>query len=168
MDSDTFRSLPTEIQYEIIQDLKLKSRQTSWARLDEMIRKSKTSLDFSKQQIQHLVHRNVMTQRLFDINSTVGNEKKLQPVRIASERGKQYVLVKNEDVTEGLGWKLPGLHVDKGTADKPLLEEDIQEEPDSSDDDTKQNETTYVTLISQLTFLNCIVIDFCSKRRSQG
>jgi len=107
-----------------------------------MIRKSKTSLDFSKQQIQHLVHRNVMTQRLFDINSTVGNEKNLQPVRIASERGKQYVLVKNEDVTEGLGWKLPGLHVEKGTADKPLLEEDIQEEPDSSDDDTKENGTT--------------------------
>ncbi|KAI9288150.1 hypothetical protein BC943DRAFT_184973 [Umbelopsis sp. AD052] len=141
VDSDTFRSLPTEIQYELIQDLKLKSRQTSWARLDEMIRKSKTSLDFSKQQIQHLMHRNVMTQRLLDVNSAVSNVKDLQPVRIASERGKQYVLVKNEDVTEGLGWKLPGLHYDKGTADKPLLEEDIQEEEDDSDDDdTKGNE----------------------------
>jgi DNA excision repair protein ERCC-5 len=143
VDSDTFRSLPTEIQYELIQDLKLKSRQTSWARLDEMIRKSKTSLDFSKQQIQHLVHRNVMTQRLLDVNSAVGNAKNLQPVRIASERGKQYVLVKNEDVTEGLGWKLPGLHSDKGTADKPLLEEDIQEEEDDdSDDGTQERETT--------------------------
>jgi DNA excision repair protein ERCC-5 len=135
VDSDTFRSLPTEIQYELIQDLKLKSRQTSWARLDEMIRKSKTSLDFSKQQIQHLMHRNVMTQRLLDVNSAVSNEKNLQPVRIASERGKQYVLVKNEDVSEGLGWKLPGLHNDKGTADKPLLEEDIQEENDIVDDE---------------------------------
>ena len=122
-----FRSLPTELQYEIIQDLKLKSRQTSWARLDEMIRKSKTSIDFSKQQIQHLMHRNVMTQRLLDVNSAVGNETNAQPVRIASERGRQYVLVKNEDVTQGLGWKLPGSH-EKGTEDKPLLEEDIDEQ----------------------------------------
>src|ERR1700731_3480786 len=110
-----FRALPTELQYEIIQDLKLKSRQTSWARLDEMIRKSRTSLDFSKQQIQHLMHRNVITQRLLDVNSAVGNETKVQPIRIAGERGRQYVLVKNEDVSEGLGWKLPGLHNGKGT-----------------------------------------------------
>jgi DNA excision repair protein ERCC-5 len=132
-----FRALPTELQYEIIQDLKLKSRQTSWARLDEMIRKSRTSLDFSKQQIQHLMHRNVMTQRLLDVNSAVGNETKVQPIRIAGERGRQYVLVKNEDVSEGLGWKLPGLHNGKGTEEKPLLEEDIQEDDESDEKESK-------------------------------
>lgn len=137
VDSDMFRSLPTELQYEIIQDLKLKSRQTSWARLDEMIRKSITSLDFSKQQIQHLMHRNVMTQRLLDVNSSVGNEAKMQPVRIASERGRQYVLVKNEEVAEGLGWKLPGLNSDKGTEAKPLLEEDIQDEEEMEEEEKK-------------------------------
>ncbi|KAG2178106.1 hypothetical protein INT43_003359 [Umbelopsis isabellina] len=137
VNSDMFKMLPTELQYEIIQDLKLKSRQTSWARLDEMIRKSRTSLDFSKQQIQHLVHRNVMTQRLFDVNSTVGNEAKSQPVRIASERGRQYVLVKNEDLKAGLGWKLPGSK-DAGTEDQPILEEDLENheiESDESDDE---------------------------------
>ncbi|KAJ2964977.1 hypothetical protein NQZ79_g88 [Umbelopsis isabellina] len=141
VNSDMFKSLPTELQYEIIQDLKLKSRQTSWARLDEMIRKSRTSLDFSKQQIQHLMHRNVMTQRLFDVNSTVGNEAKSQPVRIASERGRQYVLVKNEDLNAGLGWKLPGSN-DAGTQDSPILEEDLEnrheiESVESEDEEPK-------------------------------
>ncbi|GAB5586597.1 DNA repair protein rad2 [Umbelopsis nana] len=139
VDSEMFRALPTELQYEIIQDLKLKSRQTSWARLDEMIRKSRTSLDFSKQQIQHLMHRNVMTQRLLDVNSAVGNETKVQPIRIAGERGRQYVLVKNEDVSEGLGWKLPGLHNGKGTEEKPLLEEDIQEDDESDEKESNHD-----------------------------
>jgi DNA excision repair protein ERCC-5 len=135
-----FRSLPTELQYEIIQDLKLKSRQTSWARLDEMIRKSRTSLDFSKQQIHHLMHRNVMTQRLLDVNSTVGNETKSQPVRIASERGRQYVLVKNEDLKAGLGWKLPGANDGAGTQDQPILAEELDNDHDNSSEDEEDEE----------------------------
>lgn len=79
-----------------------------------------------------------MTQRLFDVNSTVGNEAKSQPVRIASERGRQYVLVKNEDLKAGLGWKLPGSK-DAGTQDRPILEEDMEDhheiESDKSEDE---------------------------------
>ncbi|KAM3583808.1 DNA repair protein rad2 [Umbelopsis sp. WA50703] len=141
VDSDMFRSLPTELQYEIIQDLKLKSRQTSWARLDEMIRKSRTSLDFSKQQIHHLMHRNVMTQRLLDVNSTVGNETKSQPVRIASERGRQYVLVKNEDLKAGLGWKLPGANDGAGTQDQPILAEELDNDHDNEAEDEEDEES---------------------------
>ncbi|KAI9309591.1 hypothetical protein BJ944DRAFT_172698 [Cunninghamella echinulata] len=116
MDSATFHALPTEIQYEIIQDLKLKSRQTSWDRLNNMIRHSSTAMDFSKQQILQLKHRNEMTQRVLKMNDMVGQDnnsttsttKTMAPSRIASERGKAYLLVKNEKIEEGLGWKLPG------------------------------------------------------------
>ena len=36
IDSELFRSLPTETQYEIIGELRLKSRQTSWDKIQEM------------------------------------------------------------------------------------------------------------------------------------
>ncbi|KAI7898658.1 uncharacterized protein BX663DRAFT_442633 [Cokeromyces recurvatus] len=108
IDSEAFHALPTEIQYEIIQERTWKSRTTSAARLDEMVRGSKTALDFSKQQIKQLQYRNEMRQRLLNVNNA-SNGISVEPVRIASERGREYILYKNENIDEGLGWKLPGL-----------------------------------------------------------
>ncbi|KAI8877741.1 PIN domain-like protein [Backusella circina FSU 941] len=115
IDSEAFSHLPPEIQYEIIQDIKVKSRQTSWARLESMVRGSKTALDFSKFQIKNLKHRNEVMQRLLKMNTVAAGDTEVEAVRVASERGKEYVLYKNEDISEGLGWKLPGL-----TAERPL------------------------------------------------
>ena len=47
--SPAFRELPTEVQYEIIGDMRLKSRQTSYKRLQKMLRNARTPLDFSKE-----------------------------------------------------------------------------------------------------------------------
>jgi DNA excision repair protein ERCC-5 len=44
--SAAFRELPTEVQYEIIGDLHLKSRQTSYRRLQSMLKNALTPLDF--------------------------------------------------------------------------------------------------------------------------
>ena len=110
IDSEAFMNLPPEIQFEIVRDLGMESRKTSWARLDEMVRKSRTALDFSKQQIKLLVHRNDMTQRILQINerpNTRGADHQ-QATRVAGERSREYMLVKNENIDEGLGWKLPG------------------------------------------------------------
>ncbi|CEP16477.1 hypothetical protein [Parasitella parasitica] len=108
IDSEAFFALPPEVQYEVIQDLMWKSRSTSWARLDDMVRESKTALDFSKQQIKLLKHRHKMSQRLMEASSASSGTQ-IEPTRVAGERGRQYVLYKNEDISQGLGWKLPGL-----------------------------------------------------------
>ncbi|KAI9263682.1 hypothetical protein BY458DRAFT_237869 [Sporodiniella umbellata] len=131
VDSDTFQALPPEIQYEVIQDLKLKSRQTSWARLDQMVRSSKTDLDFSKQQIKLLKHRNEMTQRVMQMNTVAGGAADSEPSRVAGERGRQYVLYKNDDMSQGLGWSLPGL-----SSSNPL-EIDISKPSKKETKDTK-------------------------------
>jgi DNA excision repair protein ERCC-5 len=140
--SPAFRELPTDVQYEIIGDLRLKSRQTSHTRLEKMLSSSRTAMDFSKAQIRGLSERNRLTQQLLMTTNSMGNEIDhhiMIPVRIAAERNREYVLVKNEGPTGG--WSLT--IKDLGTKEKP-----IHVRPDSDDDDDMEevqiNEPAYV------------------------
>lgn len=123
--SPAFRDLPTEVQYEIIGDLRLKSRQTSYKRLQNMLKKAKTPMDFSKEQIKNLKQRNALTQQLLVTTDNIGKAHIEIPIRIASERNKEYLLIKNEG--EGGGWIL-GVR-DEGTRSKPI---EIDQEPKST------------------------------------
>ena len=118
--SEAFRSLPTEVQYEIIGDLRLRSRQTSFKRLQNMLKNSETPMDFSKEQIKGLKERNRLTQQLLTTTDTMGKAHVEIPIRIAGERNREYVLVKNEG--DGKGWIL-GMR-DVGTRDQPIIVDD--------------------------------------------
>ncbi|KAL1724476.1 hypothetical protein EV715DRAFT_268993 [Schizophyllum commune] len=127
--SPAFRELPTEVQYEIVGDLRLKSRQTSYVRLQNMLQASKTPLDFSKQQIANLQRRNALTQQLLVTTDTIGSAHISIPVRVASERNKQYVLVKNSSA-EG-GWVLGIRDTTGNSVEKPIeidKDEDVKPE----------------------------------------
>lgn len=115
--SPAFRELPTEVQYEIIGDLRLKSRQTSYKRLQNMLKKSRTALDFSKEQIKNLKQRNSLTQQLLVTTDTIGQAHVSIPIRVASERNREYVLIKNEG-KEG-GWVL-GIREEGSSKAKPI------------------------------------------------
>ncbi|CDO70647.1 hypothetical protein BN946_scf184756.g14 [Trametes cinnabarina] len=138
--SPAFRELPTEVQYEIIGDLRLKSRQTSYKRLQSMLRKAKTPLDFSKEQIKNLKQRNALTQQLLVTTDSIGKAHITIPIRIASERNKQYVLIKNEgDVG---GWVL-GIR-DEGTAAKPI---EVDPTPAPVKEDSEDDEMEDVPIV---------------------
>ncbi|KAF9485169.1 PIN domain-like protein [Pholiota conissans] len=133
INSPAFRELPTEVQYEIIGDLRLKSRQTSYARLHKMLKSARTPMDFSKQQIMNLRQRNSLTQQLLMTTDTIGNAHIAIPVRIASERNKEYILMKNEG--EDGGWIL-GIKDIGTTREKPIVldHEETKVAADSGDD----------------------------------
>ncbi|KAF6754385.1 flap structure-specific endonuclease [Ephemerocybe angulata] len=139
VNSPAFRELPTEVQYEIIGDLRLKSRQTSFARLQKMLKHSRTPLDFSKQQILNLKQRNTLTQQLLVTTDTIGSAHISIPVRIASERNKEYVLVKNDD---GSGGWILGVKDTTGTSrEKPIeIDQDPKEEESEEDEDADMEE----------------------------
>ncbi|KAF9267851.1 PIN domain-like protein [Marasmius fiardii PR-910] len=134
--SPAFRELPTEVQYEIVGDLRLKSRQTSYTRLQQMLRNAPTPLDFSKQQIKNLQQRNALTQQLLTTTDTIGKAHIEIPVRIASERNKEYVLLKNEDASGG--WIL-GIR-DDGTEQKPIILDHDNDKDSDEDDDMEEVE----------------------------
>ncbi|KAL4258482.1 XPG/RAD2 endonuclease family protein [Pleurotus pulmonarius] len=135
--SPAFRELPTEVQYEIIGDLRLKSRQTSYNRLQNMLRSARTPLDFSKQQILNLKQRNALTQQLLSTTDSIGKAHIEIPIRIASERNREYVLVKNEGANGG--WIL-GIR-DDGTRDKPIeVDQDDDNLAATNDSDADMDE----------------------------
>ncbi|KAJ1968978.1 DNA repair protein rad2 [Dispira parvispora] len=95
IDSEVFQSLPIELQHEVILDLKNKSRQTSWERVEEMARLAPTGQEFSQLQIKNLVNRNDLMQKYLKVSGMEARTTKFSPSRIASERNREYVLVKN-------------------------------------------------------------------------
>ena len=131
--SPAFRDLPTEVQYEIVGDLRLKSRQTSYKRLQNMLRKAATPLDFSRQQIKNLQQRNALTQQLLMTTDSIGKAHITIPIRIASERNREYLLIKNEGA--GGGWVL-GIR-DEGTRTKPIeIDQDARVPVNDGDSDS--------------------------------
>lgn len=101
-----------------------------------MLRNSHTPLDFSMAQIKNLKQRNALTQQLLETTDSIGRANVVIPVRIASERNKEYVLVKNEGA-EG-GWVL-GLN-DEGTRDKPIEIDDTNQDNQHDDDSDDMEE----------------------------
>ncbi|KAE8537921.1 hypothetical protein D1P53_005982 [Cryptococcus gattii VGV] len=130
IESPEFRALPTEVQYEIIGDLRIRSRQQSHRRLADMLRAAPTPLDFSKAQIKHLSQRNALTQQLLTVTDMVGKAHLTIPVRIAAERNREYVLVK-KDETEGGGW---ALGIREGSKEKPIEIESAEPKTESDHD----------------------------------
>lgn len=122
--SAEFLALPPEVQYEITNDLRLRSRAPNYRRTALMVQSSATALDFSKAQIAGLKVRNNLTQRMWGLAGVEGGLV-AEGGRIAGEKGREYCLIKNEK--EG-GWSL-GIR-NEGTSEKPI---DIAEEDEEDD-----------------------------------
>ncbi|QRV89469.1 DNA repair protein UVH3 [Ceratobasidium sp. AG-Ba] len=131
-DDPEFHDLPADAQYEILGELRLKSRTTSHRRLQKMLKESKTSMDFSKAQIKNLGQRNRLTQEVLSTLNIVGTGKGgvVVPVKIASEKNKEYVLVRNEGVDGGFTL---GMRTEGNTAEKPIV---VEDEEDGAGDDS--------------------------------
>ena len=140
VNSPEFRALPTEVQYEIIGDLRVRSRQQSHRRLADMLRAAPSALDFSRAQIKHLTQRNVLTQQLLTVTDSVGKAHLTIPVRIAAERNREYVLVKRGE-SEGGGW---ALGIREGTKANPIkVEEDKKPVSDSDSDGDSDSDDSF-------------------------
>ena len=97
--SQEFADLPMETQYMILWELRLRSRLQLGYTKSQLEQLFPDSRDFSKFQIQQVQKRNYYTQQLMNVSGV--DVETGHGHRLAGDRDKQYVLVKNED-----GWTL--------------------------------------------------------------
>ncbi|PKX95622.1 ssDNA endodeoxyribonuclease RAD2 [Aspergillus novofumigatus IBT 16806] len=119
-DSPFFISLPATDRYNILNAARLRSRLRMGYSKEQLDKMFPDRMAFSKFQIERVKERNDLTQRLMNLNGMNGEEAFYNSgQRIAGERGREYVLVKDNAV-EG-GWVL-GVVGNKGEghADRPI------------------------------------------------
>ncbi|CAG8498454.1 10293_t:CDS:10 [Ambispora gerdemannii] len=136
IDSEGFRSLPLEMQYEIVGELRLKSRQTSYESLTQKFLE---------------VGNNALS------NKTTASSK---PVRVAAERNREYVLIKNDD---GFGGWTMGKSA--GMKVEPIKLEPSSES-DENDDWEEVNASTNENYVSEDEKIETIMAKFVALDKS--
>ncbi|KAI4199093.1 MAG: hypothetical protein LQ350_004848 [Teloschistes chrysophthalmus] len=137
-----FQSLPASDRYNILNAARLRSRLRMGYSKDQLDTMFPDRMAFSRFQVERVQERNELTQRLMNINGMNGEDTFNGGGRVAGEKGKEYVLVKNDGV-EG-GWAL-GVVSNKGEGERnkpidverfdkpPVPEEEPSEEEDFED-----------------------------------
>jgi DNA excision repair protein ERCC-5 len=137
-DSPFFTSLPASDRYNILNAARLRSRLRMGHSKEQLDTMFPDRMAFSKFQINRVKERNDLTQRLMHINS--GNDSlgygTADISRVAGEKGREYVLVKNDGV-EG-GWAL-GVVSNEGQRDQPIDVEKL-DQPSDIDEESEDDE----------------------------
>ncbi|KAI4146531.1 MAG: hypothetical protein LQ340_005895, partial [Diploschistes diacapsis] len=117
-DSPFFVSLPASDRYNILNAARLRSRLRMGYSKEQLDTMFPDRMAFSRFQIDRVRERNELTQRLMNLNGMNGEEFNVNG-RIAGEKGKEYVLVKNDGV-EG-GWVLGVVsNKNEGKRERPI------------------------------------------------
>ncbi|KAJ9605155.1 DNA repair protein rad2 [Cladophialophora chaetospira] len=133
-ESPFFMSLPPGDRYNILNAARLRSRLRMGYSKEQLDGMFPDRMAFSKFQIERVKERNELTQRLMHLNGMVEGDFLLDGGgRIAGEKGKEYILVKNEGV-EG-GWALGVVSNKQGTKKENAIDLDKDE---NSDDDANR------------------------------
>lgn len=135
--SSFFLSLPASDRYNILNAARLRSRLRMGYSKEQLDTMFPDRMAFSKFQIDRVKERNELTQRLMNINGMNGEDAMFginNGGRVAGEKGKEYVLVKNDGV-EG-GWAL-GVVSNKheGERSKPIDVDGIGKDDEPLDED---------------------------------
>ncbi|OAG38940.1 hypothetical protein AYO21_06818 [Fonsecaea monophora] len=124
-ESPFFLSLPAGDRYNILNAARLRSRLRMGYSKEQLDGMFPDRMAFSKFQIERVKERNELTQRLMHLNGMVeGDFLREGGGRIAGEKGKEYILVKNEGV-EG-GWALGVVSNRQGTEKENAI--DLEDE----------------------------------------
>lgn len=163
-DSAFFLSLPATDRYNILNAARLRSRLRMGYSKEQLDVMFPNRMDFSRFQIERVAERNDLTQRLMNINGMNGEEAYYKSgQRIAGERGREYVLVKDSQ-HEG-GWVLGVVgNKDEGQEDKPIDVDqislpDVLSGSDESDEEFEDVPIEGLNRLPKLPFLQEGVFD---------
>ena len=135
-----FMSLPASDRYNILNAARLRSRLRMGYSKEQLDTMFPDRMAFSRFQIERVAERNELTQRLMNINGMNGEDAMFGVGgRVAGEKGKEYVLVKNDGV-EG-GWALGVVsNKNEGQRNKPIDIDRLGSLAAQEDDDEEESE----------------------------
>lgn len=138
--SPFFLSLPASDRYNILNAARLRSRLRMGLSKDQLDDMFPDRMAFSRFQIERVKERNELTQRLMHVNGMVEDMFGVDGTgRVAGEKGREYVLVKNAGV-EG-GWALGVIgDKDEGERSKPIDVDELDRRAQQSDSDEEDDE----------------------------
>ncbi|EXL89610.1 DNA excision repair protein ERCC-5 [Fusarium oxysporum f. sp. conglutinans race 2 54008] len=140
-DGEFFKSLPAPDRYNILNAARLRSRLRMGLSKEQLEEMFPDRMAFSRFQIERVKERNHLTQRLMYEVGMTGTDLTLGVnARVAGEKNREYILVKNEGA-EG-GWALGVVSRDKdvGEAHKPIDVDAIQVQYQSKEDEEEEEE----------------------------
>ncbi|KAF3918249.1 hypothetical protein ABW21_db0200642 [Orbilia brochopaga] len=151
-DSPFFTSLPAADRYNILNAARIRSRLRMGLSKEQLEQMFPNRLEFSRFQIDRVRERNELTQRLMNLNGM--NDDLLSVRRVAGEKDREYVLVKNEGA-EG-GWAL-GVVGQKGVREGEaphkaivLDDDEKKEEDDDWEDEMEEFEDIPIEGLNRL------------------
>lgn len=126
-DGDFFKSLPPPDRYNILNAARLRSRLRMSLSKDQLDDMFPDRMAFSKFQIERVKERNHLTQRLMLEAGMQGTDLTLAVnARVAGEKDREYILVKNEGAEGGWALGVVSKEKDIGEAHKPIDVDAIQ------------------------------------------
>ncbi|KAH8880070.1 PIN domain-like protein [Thozetella sp. PMI_491] len=141
-DGDFFKSLPPADRYNILNAARIRSRLRMGLSKDQLDDMFPDRMAFSRFQIERVQERNKLTQRLMAELGMGGTDLTMGVnMRVAGERNREYILVKNEGAEGGWALGVVSRQKDIGEIHKPIDVDaiDIQYQAKEEDDDEDED-----------------------------
>ncbi|KAK0667198.1 hypothetical protein QBC41DRAFT_374856 [Cercophora samala] len=119
-DGEFFKSLPPADRYNILNAARLRSRLRMGLSKEQLDAMFPDRMAFSKFQIERVKERNYLTQRLMLEMGMTGTDMTVNASRVAGDRNREYILVKNEGAEGGWALGVVTRDKDKGKAHQPI------------------------------------------------
>lgn len=119
-DGEFFKSLPPADRYNILNAARIRSRLRMGLSKDQLEDMFPDRMAFSRFQIERVKERNHLTQRLMFEMGMAGTDLTMGGGRIAGEKNREYILVKNEGVEGGWALGVVSKEKDVGEEHKPI------------------------------------------------
>jgi DNA excision repair protein ERCC-5 len=119
-DGEFFKSLPAADRYNILNAARIRSRLRMGLSKDQLDGMFPDRMAFSRFQIERVKERNHLTQRLMYEMGMAGTDLTMGVNRIAGDRNREYILVKNEGAEGGWALGVVSKDKDRGQIHKPI------------------------------------------------
>ncbi|KAI1105711.1 PIN domain-like protein [Jackrogersella minutella] len=154
-EGEFFKSLPPVDRYNILNAARLRSRLRMGLSKEQLDSMFPDRMAFSRFQIERVRERNHLTQRLMQEAGMTGTDLTLaRNARIAGEKDREYILVKNEGAEGGWALGVVSKEKDRGEMHKPIdvdaLEFQYQTKEEDEEDDEDEFEDVPIEGLNRL------------------